>query len=243
MAPSSRRFCRAVIVVLVAVAFLTFGARSAHANLPAPFITTVAGNGTDNGVVCPGQTDSAGDGCPALVASLDSPLGVAVDSAGNLYICPGDGFSYIQKVTAATGVITIYAGSVDSQGYSGDNGPATSALLLAPAGVAVDSAGNLFIADTGNIRIRQVTTPIIHIIHLVISYHLPFGIQAILKAPLTAAENTSSNSASCRDLTLFTREVEWVRDVRGLTSDQAAQLISETNRVKASESCPGSLVP
>jgi hypothetical protein len=183
MTSSSRRFCRAVIVVLVAVAFLTFGVRSAHANLPAPFITTVAGNGTDNGVVCPGQTDSAGDGCPALDASLNSPIGVAVDSAGNL-----------------------------------------------------------FIADGGNIRIRQVTTPIIHIIHLVISYHLPFGIQAILKAPLTAAENTSSNSASCRDLTLFTREVEWIRDVRGLTADQAEQLISEANRVKASESCPSSVV-
>ena len=96
------------------------------------FIYTVAGNGT-NGY--------SGDGGPATVADLNSPLGTVSDSAGNLYIA--DSYNQvIRKVAAGTGVITTFAGT-GIGGYSGDNGPATSAQLDYPDGVALDSAGNL----------------------------------------------------------------------------------------------------
>ncbi len=63
----------------------------------------------------------------------------------------------VRKVTVSTGIITTVAGSSTSGSYSGDNGPATSATLKYPYGVALDSAGNVYIADTSNHRIRKVT--------------------------------------------------------------------------------------
>jgi uncharacterized protein (TIGR03437 family) len=109
-------------------------------------ITTVAGNGT------PGFS---GDNGPASNAQLNGPYGVAVDSAGNLYIADTLNFR-VRKVS--NGVITTVAGSGLTSpaggGFGGDYGPATSARLNNPSGVAVDSAGNLYIADTGNDRIR-----------------------------------------------------------------------------------------
>ena len=107
-------------------------------------ITTVAGGG-DEGF--------GGDNGPATSAQLDQPNGVAVDSAGNLYIADSDN-SRIRKV--ANGVITTVAGS-GTIGFSGDNGPATSAALATPLGVAADSAGNLYIADGNNNNIRLLT--------------------------------------------------------------------------------------
>ena len=80
-----------------------------------------------------------------------------MDSAGNLYIAD-TGNDRIRKVS--NGVITTVAGNGTS-GFSGDNGPATSAQLNHPHGVAVDSAGNLYIADTGNNRIRKVSNGVI----------------------------------------------------------------------------------
>ena len=104
-------------------------------------ITTVAGNGTEG---------SSGDNGPASSAQLKLPFGVAVDSAGNLYIAdvfnPG-----IRKVS--DGVIATVAGN-GTYGFSGDNGPATSAQLSQPTGVAVDSAGNVYVADSANNRVR-----------------------------------------------------------------------------------------
>jgi uncharacterized protein (TIGR03437 family) len=106
-------------------------------------ITTAAGNGTQG---------FSGDNGPATSAQLNDPSGVAVDSAGNLYIADGPD-NRIRKVT--NGVITTVAGG-GSSGL-GDNGPATNAQLNGPKGVAVDSAGNLYIADSGNNRIRVLT--------------------------------------------------------------------------------------
>ena len=80
-----------------------------------------------------------------------------MDSAGNLYIADS-GNNRIRKVS--NGVITTVAGN-GTAGFSGDNGPATSAQLNYPQGVAVDSAGNLYIADTGNNRIRKVSNGVI----------------------------------------------------------------------------------
>ena len=111
-------------------------------------ITTAAGTGMLGGT---------GDNGPATSAQFNQPQGVAVDSAGNLYIADtGNGF--IRKVS--NGVITTVAGS-GGPGFIGDNGPATSALLYFPEGVAVDSAGTLYIADSANQRIRKVSNGVI----------------------------------------------------------------------------------
>jgi sugar lactone lactonase YvrE len=109
-------------------------------------MSTVAGNGIEG---------FSGDGGTATSAQLYSPRGSAVDAAGNLFIADY-GNNRIRKVTPA-GVISTVAGT-DTQGFSGDGGPATSAELYYPMGIAVDAAGDLFIADYGNNRIRKVTT-------------------------------------------------------------------------------------
>ncbi|MVM31458.1 hypothetical protein GO755_15540 [Spirosoma sp. HMF4905] len=109
-------------------------------------ITTVAGNGA---------TDFSGDNGPAINASLASPSGVAVDGTGTIFIADQTN-NRIRKI-ALTGIITTVAGN-GSFGFSGDTGPATSAALAGPTGVAVDGAGNLFIADPNNNRIRKVAT-------------------------------------------------------------------------------------
>jgi uncharacterized protein (TIGR03437 family) len=110
-------------------------------------ITTVAGGGA-----------TLGDNGPATSAQLYSPKGVAVDSAGNLYIAD----TYNQRIRkVSNGVITTVAGTGTHGPSSGDNSPATSASLFSPTGVAVDSAGNLYIADTGNNRVRKVSNGVI----------------------------------------------------------------------------------
>ena len=111
-------------------------------------LTLVAGNGT---------TGYSGDGGPAASAQLNSPVGVAVDSSGNIYIAD-TGNSSIRKVSQ--GVITTIAG-IGGASPSTGNGPATSAPLYTPYGVAVDSAGNVYIADTGNSLVRKVSNGVI----------------------------------------------------------------------------------
>src|SRR5665213_1850590 len=90
----------------------------------------------------------------ATAASLAAPAQVAYDTAGNLYIADLND-NVIRKVDLA-GIITTVAGTGE-QGFSGDGGPATSAQLDSPAGVAVDTSGNIYIADTHNHRIRKVS--------------------------------------------------------------------------------------
>jgi len=109
----------------------------------AGIITTVAGNGTQG---------YSSEGF-ATGAELEQPTGVAVDSAGNLYIADNQNFC-IRRVDNR-GIITTVAGN-GTQGYGGDGGPAADAELNYPAGVAVDSAGNFYIADARNNRIRRV---------------------------------------------------------------------------------------
>jgi hypothetical protein len=110
-----------------------------------PLVYTFAGNGSYGW---------SGDGGPATSANLNYPGGTARDSAGNLYIA--DEFNnVVRKVAVGTGLITTIAGT-GVAGFSGDNGPAASAQLNDPVSVAVDSGGNLYIADSGNCRVRQV---------------------------------------------------------------------------------------
>src|ERR1035437_3720940 len=110
-------------------------------------ITTIAGTGT---------AAFGGDGGLATVAQVNNPLGVAVDAAGNLFIADRSNQA-IRKVSAG-GIITTVAGRGTDQGFGGDGGLATAALLNYPRAVAVDATGNLFIADTENLRIRKVST-------------------------------------------------------------------------------------
>ena len=138
LAAPLRRSCPALI--LAALSAAVAGAQSAG-DLT---ITTVAGGGS-----------SFGDGGAATAAQLSNPRGIAVDGAGNLYIA--DTWNdRIRKVDTA-GVITTVAGS-GTNGFSGDSGAATSARLNYPYGVTPDGAGNLYIADSRNNRIRKVDT-------------------------------------------------------------------------------------
>jgi uncharacterized protein (TIGR03437 family) len=129
-----------LIVLALAACGVVFGQTST--------ITTFAGNGTGG---------YGGDNGSATNARLNYPSGVAFDAAGNLYIADIDNHR-VRKVS--NGIVTTVAGT-GIEGYSGDNGPATGARLNYPHGLAFDSAGDLYIADMDNHRIRKVSNGII----------------------------------------------------------------------------------
>jgi sugar lactone lactonase YvrE len=108
-------------------------------------ITTIAGIGTQG---------FSGDTGPAIAATIDSPAGLALDSANNLYLADTHNHR-IRKITAATGIITTIAGT-GAPGFSGDTAAATAATLALPHGLTIDAAGNLYLADTQNHRIRRI---------------------------------------------------------------------------------------
>ena len=114
-------------------------------NLTTGIITTLVGTGVG------GYT---GDGGPATSAQLYFPADVTLDPAGNLYIADG-GNDVVRRVDRITGIITTFAGT-GTVGFSGDGGLATGAQLGGPDALKFDAAGNLYIADTGNYRIRRI---------------------------------------------------------------------------------------
>jgi sugar lactone lactonase YvrE len=121
-------------------------------------VRKVSPNGTIS-TVAGGGADDPGDGGPSTAAMLATPAGLAVDSTGNLFIASQN--SHRVRKVSPNGTITTVAGGgpggLRAGGFSGDGGRATKAQLKFPNDVAVDRAGNLFIADSGNHRVRKVS--------------------------------------------------------------------------------------
>lgn len=122
----------------------TYNQRIRKIDAATKVITTVAGNG---------QRGGSGDNGPATAAQLNYPSGIAVGSDNSLYIVDHLN-NRIRKVDSKTQIITTVAGT--SEGFSGDNGPATAAQLAEPYGIGVGPDNSLYIADTGNRRIRKI---------------------------------------------------------------------------------------
>jgi sugar lactone lactonase YvrE len=166
---------------------------------PSGIITTYAGNGTQG---------HSGDGGSATVAQLSIPAAIAVDVAGNLFICDNQ---YIRKVNTA-GIISTVAG-IGTPGYSGDGGLATAAQLNNPYGVAVDNAGNIYIADYSNVCVRKVsaTTGIITTIAGtgIAGYSGDGGlaVNAELNFPQGVAVDASNNIFICDQLNNAIRKI------------------------------------
>jgi Ricin-type beta-trefoil lectin domain-like/NHL repeat len=163
-------------------------------------ITTVAGTGT------PGDK---GDDGPAIAAQLNTPTGVAVDSTGSLYITDWKNHR-VRKVTW-DGVITTVAGTTTA-GYNGDNIQATSAQLKSPAGVAVDSAGSLYITDD-NQRVRKVV-----------------GVAAAFKNPTVASlRGGAIVSVPVKETKIFSVVSKKPLSVDGQSPDDGALIIQDSS--------------
>jgi YD repeat-containing protein len=164
-------------------------------------ITTVAGNG---------EWGYSGDGGPATEAKLYYPMDVAVDPSGNIYIA--DIYNCRIRKVDTSGIITTIAGN-GTGGYSGDGGHATDAQLRSPSGVAIDSSGNIYIADKANSRIRKVDTSGII---TTIAGNKPFGysgdggpaIEAQLNNPNDLAVDPSGNIYIADTLNYRIRKVD-----------------------------------
>lgn len=169
-------------------------------------ITTVAGSGTSG---------YSGDGGPAIAAALFGPGGVFVDAGGNLYIADTRN-SVIRRVDAGTGIITTVAGVAGVTGTSGDGGLATNGNLNSPAGVVLDGSGNLFIADTSDNVIREVTAS---------SSSVSFGSLA-LGSTTTQTFTVSSTGGQALNLTAINLPGGFIQEASGGTDCSAPMTLN-----------------
>jgi NHL repeat len=116
---------------------------------PTSNVQTIAGTG---------KIGYSGDGGAATLAKLAGPASMTADAAGNVYIAERD--NHVVRKIDTSGNISTLAGT-GVEGFGGDGGPATSAFLDSPQGVTVDSAGNVYVADTHNHRIREISGGVI----------------------------------------------------------------------------------
>src|ERR1700722_8290065 len=140
---------RSTTAVAILAAVLSVPSFAQQAGAPQYTISTIAGTGVQG---------YSGDGGSTTKAMLNGPFGIAVDAAENIYFSDV-GNNRIRKITP-DGTITTVVG-IGVQGYGGVGGAAINAKISNPAGVALDSSGNLYIGDVGNSRIRKVTNGII----------------------------------------------------------------------------------
>jgi hypothetical protein len=140
----SKAFC--FVTLIFAAALVPALATTAKITL-VPAITTLTGNGS------PGPPASS----PTLASSAvdQAPIAVVADTAGNVYFSDGE-YNAVWKITRATGIMALFAGQSGGSGFSGDGGPATAARFRGPQGLKFDSAGNLYIVDSGNATVRRV---------------------------------------------------------------------------------------
>ncbi len=176
--------------------------------------TVVAGDGT---------AGYSGDGGQATNAELDGPSGLALNSSGFLFIADSQN-NLIRKVNLTSGVITTYAGSYNAGvgGYSGDGGPATSAELDDPTGIALDSVGDLFIADTGNNLIREVNASSQNISTVAGTYNSGVGGYSGDGGPATSAELDGPMGValdSSGDLFIADTQNNLIREVNATTQN------------------------
>jgi sugar lactone lactonase YvrE len=169
-------------------------------------VMKVGVNGILTRIAGTGQYGSSGDGGPAISAQLAWPAGLAFDSSGNLFIADNANHR-IRKVTPA-GVISTVVGS--TAGYSGDNGPAAGAQLNWPTAVALDTSGNLFIADTANQVIRRVSTSGV-ITTVATGLNSPEGVAVDSSGVLYIADY-SVNDDGCGDIVYSGRMVKMTAD-------------------------------
>jgi hypothetical protein len=156
-----------------------------------------------------GPTGFAGDGGPATKAEFAYMVGVDVDAAGNVYVVD-QGNNRIRRISPA-GIIETIAGSGSTSGFAGDGGPATRAQLSEPEDVALDGAGNLYIADTGNNRLRKVDAK--GIISTIAGTGLPASTgdgAAAIKAAISAPDSVAVG----KDGTVYLSEQARIRDIR-----------------------------
>jgi hypothetical protein len=147
--------------------------------LPVGSIVTVAGTGVSG---------YSGDGAGATSAMINDPYGLSVDSFGNIFIA--DTFnSAVREVVAVTGDMQTAAGN-GTEGYAGDGGAGTSAVLANPLGLAGDSLGNIYVADTENSRVRELTSTVA-VTSIPTSATLPSGATQQFAAIVTGAANRS----------------------------------------------------
>jgi uncharacterized protein (TIGR03437 family) len=162
-------------------------------------VRKISSNGVISAFAGTGELGTSGDGGPAVNATMNSPTGLTLDAAGNLYISDSNA-NRVRKVSPDGRIVTVAGSGKGSGGFGGDSGPATNAELGGPQGLATDSAGNLYIADRSNHAIRKVTVST-GIITTVAGTGTQLGFagddgpapQALLFAPSGVAVDTGGN--------------------------------------------------
>jgi sugar lactone lactonase YvrE len=187
-------------------------------------ITTIAGTGTQG---------FSGDNASATAAAIDSPTGLALDAANNLYVADTHNHR-IRKIAATTGIITTIAGT-GTPGFSGDTAAATTATLALPHGLTLDAAGNLYLADTANHRIRRIDA-----VTGIITTAAGDGNQAFAGdgGPATSASLDSPRNTAVSPATLLTLADTGNQRIRELTAAPAPATTIQTIGVTA----PGVLI-